>query len=55
MSTLQSVAVYRIDDHSQETAELFGDGFQFSVQRISQQIIVNIPEEMNNALLLRAW
>jgi hypothetical protein len=31
-----------------------GDAFQFGIQGISQQIIVNISYEMNNALLLGA-
>ena len=54
VSALEAVTVYCLDYCPQQSSKLLGNTFQFCVQGVFQQIIVDIANDMYDALLLLA-
>ena len=55
MAFFQAVTVNGLHDRLQQRSELRGDGFKFSVQRISQEIVINVSDKMRQTFLLLTW
>ena len=54
MSLLQAEAVNGLDNRLQYIAKLLGQAFEFYVQWIFQQVVVDVPYKVNETLLLWA-
>src|ERR1017187_8158118 len=55
MPSLQAEFVNRNDNAFQKPAELGSKSLEFCIERIVEQIIINVPDKMCQTLLLPAW